>query len=55
LEHRHQIIHPDPGMTVSGVWLPFLDGCHSVAKSGRKEAIEVVDDALWPAQKGQPL
>jgi len=52
---RHQAFLALPGVTLSGVSSPFLDGCHSAAICGKSVASEFVASTACPAQKGHPF
>jgi hypothetical protein len=54
-EHFHHTFLLLPGLTLSGVRLPFLDECHSATSSGNNDAKELLIETFCPAQKGQPL
>ena len=45
----------EPDANWSGVKSPFLVGCHWSARSGWQVFTELVTDALYPEQKGQPF
>jgi hypothetical protein len=53
--HFHQYILLEPATTWSALRSPFLVGCHSSARSGWREARELVTDALDPRQNGHPF
>ena len=53
--HFHQYILPEPATTWSALRSAFLVGCHSSARSGWREARELVTDAFNPRQNGHPF
>ena len=52
--HFHQYLLWDPATTQSGVRSPFLVVCHSSARSGWREARQLVTETLLPRQNGHP-
>jgi hypothetical protein len=55
LGQSHQTDLLDPATTCSGFRLPFLVGCHSRARYGKRAASELVTEAFFPPQNGQPV
>src|SRR5262249_29553662 len=53
--HFHQTFLLHPGITWSGVKLPFRDGCHSATSSGKSAASDFVIETFCPAQQGHPF